>query len=95
MLAEYVTWQGLDIPERSGKGGDKMLTQELQRTVKHLSRTDKLTLMHFILNHLPPENDSTDMLQDGETYAVWSPYGAESAARTLQELLTQESASHE
>ncbi|MCP4403264.1 MAG: hypothetical protein GY801_38900 [bacterium] len=72
-----------------------MLTQELQHHVKHLSRIDKLTLMHFILHHLTPEDDPTDMFQDGGTYAVWSPYGAESAARTLQELLTQESSPHE
>ena len=68
-----------------------MLTQELQHEVKILSRTDKLTLMHFILDDLATEEDPTGLLQDGGAYPVWSPYGAESAARTLQELLTQES----
>lgn len=72
-----------------------MLAQELQQNVKCLSRTDKLALMHFILNHLAPEDEPTDMLQHGGTYPVWSPYGAESAAQALHELLTQKSPAHE
>lgn len=64
-----------------------MLSPQLQSEVKVLSRTDKIELMHFILNELTYQD--TPELMMHEKYPVWSPYGADKAAQTLQEMLNQ------
>lgn len=66
-----------------------MLSKELQTEVKVLSRRDKLLLMHFIIDELAYEERDDGMLIDGEQYPVWSPYGANEAAKTLRSLLQQ------
>lgn len=66
-----------------------MLSKELQTEVKVLSRRDKLLLMHFIIDELAYEERDDGMLIDGGQYPVWSPYGANEAAKILRSLLQQ------
>jgi hypothetical protein len=59
---------------------------ELWPKLKHLSRIEKLRVMHFLALELAGEEGSTS-LEEAASYPVWSPYEAFGAADILMQVL--------
>lgn len=68
-----------------------MSVAELLPSLRELNRADKLRVMQFLVQELAQEEA---LLQAGQSYAVWSPYEAHDAARTLLAVLESERATN-
>lgn len=71
-----------------------MTVQELLPLVKRLTRPDKLRLMQTILYDLAQDEgvslpDPEELLQAEQTYPIWSPTTAYSAADVLLRVLNE------
>lgn len=66
-----------------------MVLTELEKSVKSLSRTEKLQLIRFISNELL-RDERLEHFEEGESLGVWSPHNEHVAARQLTELLERE-----
>ncbi len=64
-----------------------MSVTELLPSLRKLSRADKLRVMQFLVQELAQEEG---LLQTAQSYAVWSPFEAHDAARTLLAVLEDE-----
>ena len=56
--------------------------------VQSLSRVDKIRLIQFLAQEL--ERDDSSMIESGQSYPVWSPDRAFSAANALMQALEDE-----
>ena len=56
--------------------------------VQSLSRMDKVRLIQFLAQEL--ERDDTSVIEPGQSYPVWSPDSAFSAANVLMQALEDE-----
>jgi hypothetical protein len=75
--------------------GEKMISQELLITLQQLNRKDKLQALQYLANELANEEEKAfSLLNDGNSYPVWSPIDAHEAANILEKML-EEKASNE
>ncbi len=58
-----------------------MSVTELLPALRELTRADKLRVMEFLAQELVTQEEA--VLAAGESYPIWSPYGAHEAAATL------------
>lgn len=68
------------------------LLTDLLPEVKTLSKIDKIRLMQLLISEIALD-EGIEPLIDDSTYEIWSPYGADEAAGTLQDLLDNDSTS--
>jgi hypothetical protein len=68
--------------------GLAVLSDELIRELRRLSRTDKLRAIQILANDLVAAEE--EYFTSGAEYAVWSPYDAADAAEKLMALLEEE-----
>jgi hypothetical protein len=61
---------------------------ELLPTLQTLPRPDKLRVIQFLVADLSRQEGIE--LEAGAAYPIWTPFGADEAARTLMQLLEQE-----
>ncbi|MDA1140617.1 MAG: hypothetical protein O3B01_18775 [Planctomycetota bacterium] len=66
-----------------------MQMNELEKTVKSLSRTEKLELIRFISTVLL-QDERLEHFKQGEPLEVWSPFDEDVAAKQLNDLLERE-----
>jgi hypothetical protein len=71
------------------KGNDAMSFAELMPALQTLPRAEKLRVIQFLVTDLTREQ-GIDLLQEGASYPIWTPYEAHDAARILLQLLEQE-----
>ncbi|MGB0562321.1 MAG: hypothetical protein ACPGVO_11020 [Spirulinaceae cyanobacterium] len=62
-----------------------MVSSELISTLKELSRPDKFYIMQLLIAELAQQE--RELIQPGQAYPVWSPYGADQAAHTMLDVL--------
>lgn len=62
---------------------------ELVPTVQSLSRTDRIRLLHYLVDELARE-EGAPPLDPKQVYPVWTPYNATEAAAALQKFLDEE-----
>jgi hypothetical protein len=62
---------------------------ELMPTLSSLPRHEKLQVLRLLAFDLTQEA-GVDVLQDGASYPIWTPFGAEDAAQSLQRLLEED-----
>lgn len=68
-----------------------MLLVEIEQHIKPLSRREKVTLMHFLVDELAQnELDPARYFSPGDKHIVWSPYNEHKAAYQLQQLLEEQ-----
>jgi len=65
-----------------------MQLSELLPNLRELDRPDKLRAMQFLVSELAKEED---ILLNGQSYPVWSPYNSFDAANILLDALNQDS----
>ncbi len=68
-----------------------MILLEIEQHIKPLSRQEKVTLMHFLVDELAQnELDPAHYFAPGDKHVVWSPYNEHKAAYQLQQLLEEQ-----
>ena len=65
-----------------------MVSSELISDLKRLDRSDKFYIVQLLIAELAEQEIPT--INPGQSYPVWSPYGAEGAAKTMLDLLQSE-----
>ena len=65
-----------------------MSLAEVLPAAQRLSRADKVRLIQVLAEDLG-HAETVPLLQEGQTYSVWSPYDADEAAAALLELLAR------
>jgi hypothetical protein len=66
-----------------------MMLTEMLPSLQQLSHQEKIKAIQFLATELAKEEQSTNLLEDGKTYEVWSPYDAFSAEKVLTDMLQQ------
>ncbi len=66
-----------------------MMLTEMLPSLQQLSYQEKIKAIQFLATELAKEEQSTNLLEDGKTYEVWSPYDAFSAEKVLTDMLQQ------
>jgi hypothetical protein len=61
-----------------------MISSELMATLRGLARPDKFYVMQLLISELAEQEE---LLKPGQSYPVWSPYDAFSAADTMLKML--------
>jgi hypothetical protein len=69
-------------------GGEAMSLTEVLPEAQMLSRLDKIRLIQFLAQEL--ERDERGLIEAGQSYPIWSPDRAFSAAATLLQALEDE-----
>ena len=62
-----------------------MVSPELLNTLRSLERSDRFYIAQILISELAQQE--TDLIQQGQSYPVWSPYDAFAAANTMLEVL--------
>jgi len=62
-----------------------MIFPELLNTLQSLDRADKFYIAQILISELAQQE--TNLIQAGQSYPVWSPYDAFTAANTMLEVL--------
>jgi hypothetical protein len=76
---------------KEAKEEDTMLLIEIEQHIKPLSRQEKVSLMHFLVDELAKsELDPAYYFTPGDKHVVWSPYNEHKAAHQLQQLLEKQ-----
>ena len=70
----------------------KVQLAELMPTLENLPRHDKLEVVRYLMSDLT-RREGVDLLQNGASYPVWTPFDAFDAAKSLQQMLDQDLAS--
>jgi hypothetical protein len=65
---------------------------ELMPELQRLPRDDMLRVIQFLTSELTRQEGIELLLQDGESYPVWTPLEAYDAAQTLLDLLEKDRA---
>jgi hypothetical protein len=66
-----------------------MMLTEMLPSLQQLSHQEKIKAIQFLATELAKEEQSKNLLEDGKTYEVWSPYDAFSAEKVLTDMLQQ------
>lgn len=66
-----------------------MSIAELIPTLKGLPREDKIQVLRLMASDLT-EEAGVEILQNGTSYPVWTPFDAHEAAQSLQKLLEED-----
>jgi hypothetical protein len=66
-----------------------MMLIEILPSLQQLSHQEKIRAIQFLATELAKEEQGINLLEDGKTYEVWSPYDAFSAEKVLTEMLQQ------
>ena len=67
-----------------------MSLAELMPALQNLPRDDKLEVIRLLVSDLTRQ-EGINLLESGASYPVWTPLEAYDAARSLQQLLDQDS----
>lgn len=62
-----------------------MLSSELMATLQGLDRTDKFYIVQALISELAQQEEQ--LLKQGQSYPVWSPYDAFDAADKMLKML--------
>jgi hypothetical protein len=63
---------------------------DLMPALQKLPREDKLDVIRLLVSDLTRQ-EGIDLLQSGASYPIWTPFDAYDAAKSLQQLLDQDS----
>ena len=66
-----------------------MTLTEILPSLQKLSHFEKVKAIQFLATELTKDEQNSDLLEDGKTYEVWSPYNAFSAEKVLTDMLQQ------
>lgn len=66
-----------------------MTLAEILPSLQKLSHFEKVKAIQFLATELTKDEQNSDLLEDGKTYEVWSPYNAFSAETVLTDMLQQ------
>lgn len=66
-----------------------MSLAELMPILQNLPRQDKLEVVRYLMSDLT-RREGVELLQNGATYPVWTPFDAFDAAKSLQQMLDQD-----
>jgi hypothetical protein len=66
-----------------------MTLTEILPSLQKLSHFEKVKAIQFLATELTKDEQTSDLLEDGNTYEVWSPYNAFSAEKVLTDMLQQ------
>jgi hypothetical protein len=66
-----------------------MTLTEILPSLQKLSHFEKVKAIQFLATELTKDEQTSDLLGDGKTYEVWSPYNAFSAEKVLTDMLQQ------
>ncbi|MCY7376428.1 MAG: hypothetical protein LH472_10710 [Pyrinomonadaceae bacterium] len=77
-----------------------MTLTEVLPNLKQLSRTEKLRVVHILIDEIAAEETTAaaeetelnNLLESGRTYEIWSPYDSFDAAAKLNQLLEEHKA---
>ena len=70
-----------------------MSLADLMPALQKLPRDDKLDVIRLLVSDLTRQ-EGIDLLQSGASYPIWTPFDASDAAKSLQQLLDQDSVQH-
>jgi hypothetical protein len=77
------------IPSHTPLRRIRMSLAELMPTLSSLPRHEKLEVLRRLAFDLTQEA-GVDVLQDGASYPIWTPFNAHDAAKSLQRLLEED-----
>jgi hypothetical protein len=66
-----------------------MMLIEILPSLQKLSHQEKIRAIQFLATELAKDEQTMNLLEDGKTYEVWSPYDAFSAEKVLTDMLQQ------
>jgi hypothetical protein len=66
-----------------------MTLTDILPSLQKLSHFEKVKVIQFLATELTKDEQTSDLLEDGKTYEVWSPYNAFSAEKVLTDMLQQ------
>ena len=66
-----------------------MTLTEILPSLQKLSSFEKVKAIQFLATELTKAEQASDLLEDGKTCEVWSPYDAFSAEKVLTDMLQQ------
>jgi hypothetical protein len=66
-----------------------MTLTEILPSLQKLSHFEKVKAIQFLATELTKDEQNSDLLEDGKTYEIWSPYNAFSAEKVLTDMLQQ------
>ena len=66
-----------------------MTLTEILPSLQKLSHFEKVKAIQFLATELTKDEQTSDILEDGKTYEIWSPYNAFSAEKVLTDMLQQ------
>jgi hypothetical protein len=66
-----------------------MMLTEMLPSLQQLSHQEKIRAIQFLATELAKEEQNINLLENGKTYEVWSPYDAFSAEKVLTDMLQQ------
>ena len=66
-----------------------MTLTEILPSLQKLSHREKIQAIQFLAIELAKEEQDSDVIENGKTYEVWSPYDAFSAEKVLTDMLEQ------
>ena len=66
-----------------------MTLTEILPSLQKLSHFEKVRAIQFLATELTKDEQTSDLLEDGKTYEIWSPYNAFSAEKVLTDMLQQ------
>ncbi|WP_434685001.1 hypothetical protein [Pseudanabaena minima] len=66
-----------------------MTLTEILPSLQKLSHFEKVKAIQFLATELTKDEQNSDLLEDGKTYEIWSPYDAFSAEKVLTDMLQQ------
>ena len=66
-----------------------MTLTEILPSLQKLSHQEKIKAIQFLAAELARNEQNPDLLENGKTYEVWSPYDAFAAEKTLTDMLQE------
>jgi len=66
-----------------------MTLTEILPSLQKLSHQEKIKAIQFLATELARNEQNPDLLENGKTYEVWSPYDAFAAEKTLTDMLQE------
>ena len=66
-----------------------MTLTEILPSLQKWSHQEKIKAIQFLATELARNEQNPDLLENGKTYEVWSPYDAFAAEKTLTDMLQE------
>jgi hypothetical protein len=66
-----------------------MTLTEILPSLQKLSHFEKVKAIQFLATELTKDEQTSDILENGKTYEIWSPYNSFSAEKELTDMLQQ------